>query len=108
MVEPEAAQIRLTDTPRISISRLLDLRAFLDSALTSASGDFPLMEVPIMKRSDPAQRDLFAPSPQPMVPTVRAKTLEQLQVLLLEAIATPTSTRSATSDREAQDDEDFA
>jgi hypothetical protein len=41
MAELEAAQIQLTDTPRISISRLLDLRAFLDSALPSASGDSP-------------------------------------------------------------------
>jgi hypothetical protein len=66
------------------------------------------MEVSTMKQSDLTQRDLFASIPQPMVPSIREKTLEQLQVLLLEAISTPTSTRSVTLDREAQNDEDFA
>jgi hypothetical protein len=61
-----------------------------------------------MKQSNLAQLDLFVAIPQPMVPPIRAKTLEQLQVLLLEAISTPTATRSVTSDREAQNDEDFA
>jgi hypothetical protein len=66
------------------------------------------MEVSTMKQSDLAQRDLFAAVPQPMMPSIRAKALEQLQVLLLEAISTPTSTRDVPSDREAQNDEDFA
>jgi hypothetical protein len=61
-----------------------------------------------MKQSDLAQRDLFASIPPPMMPSIRAKALEQLQVLLLEAISTSKSARSVTSDREAQDDEDFA
>ena len=32
MVDPEAASIKIVDVPRLSVVRLLDLRAFLDSA----------------------------------------------------------------------------
>jgi hypothetical protein len=33
MVDPEAASVKVVEIPRISIARLLDLRAFVDSVL---------------------------------------------------------------------------
>jgi hypothetical protein len=36
MIEPDAASIKIVDLPRLSVVRLLELKAFLDSGLTSA------------------------------------------------------------------------
>jgi hypothetical protein len=33
MVDPEAASVKIIEVPRLSVARLLDLRAFLDSVL---------------------------------------------------------------------------
>ena len=38
MIDPEAASIKIVDVPCLSVARLLELRAFLDSGLGSASG----------------------------------------------------------------------
>jgi hypothetical protein len=39
MLDAEAASVKIVDIPRISIARLLDLRAFLDSGLAFHSGE---------------------------------------------------------------------
>lgn len=39
MVEPAAASVKIIDTPCISVARLLDLRAFLDSGLAFHRGE---------------------------------------------------------------------
>ena len=39
MVDREAASVKIADIPCISIARLLDLRAFLDSGLASRCGE---------------------------------------------------------------------
>jgi hypothetical protein len=39
MVDPAAASVKIIDTPCISIARLLDLRAFLDSGLAFRRGE---------------------------------------------------------------------
>jgi hypothetical protein len=68
------------------------------------------MEVLMTKRSELAQRDLFAPFPQKIASSVRAKALEHVRTLLLEAVATATATTTLQSsrDQEASDDEDPA
>jgi hypothetical protein len=38
MVDPEAALVKIVEVPRLSIARLLDLRAFLDSVIACRSG----------------------------------------------------------------------
>jgi len=38
MIDPEAASIKIVDVPCLSVARLLELRAFLDSGLGSTSG----------------------------------------------------------------------
>jgi hypothetical protein len=39
MIDLEAASVKIVDIPCISIARLLDLRAFLDSGLAFCSGE---------------------------------------------------------------------
>ncbi|MCU4161934.1 Y4bD/Y4pK family protein [Acidiphilium sp. AL] len=39
MIDPKAASVKIVDTPCISIARLLDLRAFLDSGLAFHLGE---------------------------------------------------------------------
>jgi hypothetical protein len=39
MIDPEAASVKIVDVPCISIARLLDLRAFLDSGLAFGPGE---------------------------------------------------------------------
>jgi hypothetical protein len=107
MAELGAAQIQLTDTPRISISRLLDLRAFLDSALPSASENSPCDGGFYNEAVGSGTARPIRGHSTPDGALNKARALDQLQVLLWEAISTPTSTHSATLDREAQNDEDF-
>jgi hypothetical protein len=62
-----------------------------------------------MRRIFP-QPDLFETPPPRMVlaPAERTKLLDQLRVLLMEAMATPEATASARDRWEAGDDEDHA
>ena len=39
MVDPEAASVKIIEVPRLSIARLFDLRAFLDSVLACGLGN---------------------------------------------------------------------
>src|SRR5207248_11069958 len=39
MVDPAAASVKIVDVPRLSVARLLDLRAFLDSGVASGLGE---------------------------------------------------------------------
>jgi|HubBroStandDraft_3_1064219.scaffolds.fasta_scaffold12071_4 hypothetical protein len=56
------------------------------------------------------QPDLFEAPPTRMVlaPAVRAKLVDQLRVLLMEAMATPGGVAGAQDRSEARDDEDHA
>jgi hypothetical protein len=83
MVDPVAASVKIVDVPRLSVARLLDLRAFLDSGVASRlGGEIP--EGALMKQWTSAQQDLFEERPESrkLGALERAKALEQLQVLL--------------------------
>ena len=65
MIDPEAASVKIVDVPRLSVARLLDLRAFLDSGLSLGPwGSGSPREVLMAKHWTSAQPDLFEEPPQ--------------------------------------------
>jgi hypothetical protein len=81
MVDPEAASVKIVDVPRLPVSRLLHLRAFLDSALACGLGEESPREGLMAKHWLSAQPDLFEEPPQGMRPGAaeRAMAVEQLK-----------------------------
>ena len=89
MVDPDTASVKIVEVPRLSIARLLDLRAFLDFVLACGLGNEILGEKLMTKHWSGAQWDLFEEPPQSirLGNIERAKAVEQLRVLLAEAMA---------------------
>jgi hypothetical protein len=85
MVDREAASVKIVDIPCISIARLLDLRAFIDSGLAFHSGEqIPKGEALMANQWTRTQRDLFdePPTDPKLGATERAKVLRQVQLLI--------------------------
>ena len=111
MTQAEAASVKIVDAPCLSLARLLELRAFVDSVLASQRGK----RSPVRRRrwrcvgysrnricSRPRRRGWCSP------PAERTKLVDQLRVLLMEAMATPHAGDGAQDQWEAGDDEDHA
>ncbi len=85
-----SASIKIIDVPCLSLGRLLELRAFLDLGLASAAGK----EIPEGGVDGEAWDEYVngicskPPRAWRLAPAERTKALEQLQMLLMEAMAT--------------------
>ena len=88
MVDPSAAAVKIVDVPRLSVARLLDLRAFLDSGVACGLGE-TVPEGGIDEEASHAGATgpfREAARGQGLGAAQRVKALEQLQLLLIEAM----------------------
>jgi hypothetical protein len=111
MTQEEASAVKIVDAPCLSLGRLLELCAFVDSVLASQAGKRPpLKEASMAMRRMFPQPDLFeTPPPRiALAPAQRTKLVDQLRVLLMEAMAISEAAAGAQDRLEAGDDEDHA
>jgi hypothetical protein len=112
MTQEWASSVKIIDAPCLSLDRLLELRAFVDSVLASqegeeapgeggADGDASYVSATGFVRAS-AAADGARPG------RGRTKLVDQLRALLTEAMATPEVVAGANDRWEAGDDEDHA
>ena len=106
-----AASVSVIDRPCLSLARLLELRAFVDSVLASCSGE----AIPEQGGVDDEASNVSAAgfvrasaAADRARPGAATKLVEQLRALLMEAMAAPAADSAAARRPEAGDDEDHA
>ncbi len=110
MTEAQASSVKIIDAPCLSVARLFKLRALVDSVLASQAGKRPPLKEALMamRRMFP-QPEWFEAQPRMALALAeRTKLVEQLRVLLTEAMTPPEAAAGAQDRLEARDDEDHA
>jgi hypothetical protein len=93
---PEAGTIQTLPRPRLSVTRLVELRALLDRLMALSSGTTFPEEDRAMRRWRPFQPDLFITPPPYDLPQ-RATVVKLLKALLAEVISESRKRRDAQS-----------
>jgi hypothetical protein len=90
MTFPESSSVNILSCPRLSVNRLLDLRALLDRLMASSSPHHMPGGGRNNESMETPQADLFK-TPHELAPSQRTTAVALLKALLIEAICAQTS-----------------
>ena len=104
MLRPVAAGYEIRAAPRLCLTRLRDLRVYLDAVLGSNDGESPRSTEPMM-RLNRRQPDLFEEPPRlrPIPKERRQAMVDNVRALLAEALSQQLSTSIRKEGRHESD-----